>query len=95
MQSAVHLPRHLPGHGFDFPSSAVVQQKLFALTLQDEEGRRGWKSIGSAAASIRPSLLEAVYGADMVIPGALAAWLPWVMHCNSNAVELFDPLAYL
>ena len=45
--------------------------QLSAFTLQDEEGRRGWKSIGSAAASVRPSLLEAVYGADMVIPGAL------------------------
>lgn len=100
----------LEGRGIWHALSASVAQQLigpvriradfrFALDLpssipQDEEGRRGWKSIGSAAASVRPSLLEAVYGADMVIPGSqgvarAAVWVSPVRREAMAQIKLF------
>eukprot|EP00891_Asterochloris_glomerata_P009041 jgi/Astpho2/9041/Aster-02702 len=62
--------------------------QLSAFTLQDEEGRRGWKSIGSAAASVRPSLLEAVYGADMAREQAHMTHTPTCMATRSRTLQI-------
>ena len=53
---------------------------------QGPDGKRSWHNILEAAGKTRPTLLETVYGLDVIIPGeqhcALHGWQGTGLCCN-------------
>lgn len=54
-----------------------------ACVQQGPDGKRSWHNILEAAGKTRPTLLETVYGLDVIIPGqqTLASAMLYHSHC--------------